>query len=92
LNASGGGGLRTIADFPVYADFDNPDWSPNGKQLAFQSDLEDDEDLDIYISDVSGLNLVQLTPSDSWDRSAAWSPDGTLLNLLHRPNAHQPLV
>jgi len=66
----------------------NPVWSPDGKQIAFISSRDGDND--IYVMDADGSNLINLTadPSpllasllymidkgnDAWP---AWSPDGS---------------
>jgi len=72
-----------------YSDM-NPAWSPDGKQIAFLSDMDGDND--IYVIDADGSNCRNLTadPSplltsilymirktnDGWP---AWSPDGKLI-------------
>lgn len=61
--------LRGYNFFTPYA------WSPQGDKIAFASDR--DGDFDIYVMDIAGNNLVQLTQnSDVEDYDPAWSPDG----------------
>ncbi len=51
-----------------------PDWSPNGQQVAFSSNRNGN--FDIYIMDADGSNLTQLTTSLGFDEWPVWSPDG----------------
>ena len=51
-----------------------PSWSPDGSRLTFVSDL--DGNPDIWVADLDGSNIVNLTQEDAKDHSPAWSPDG----------------
>jgi dipeptidyl aminopeptidase/acylaminoacyl peptidase len=60
----------------------DPQWSPDGRQIAFVSDRHPNPDLgwrtDIYLVDVRGGAPRQLSPGrgrQSWG-APAWSPDG----------------
>ncbi|HET8776412.1 MAG TPA: hypothetical protein VFN76_02015, partial [Candidatus Limnocylindria bacterium] len=59
----------------------DPQWSPDGRQIAFVSDRHPNPDLgwrsDIYVVDVRGRNLRQLSPGrgrQQWGQPS-WSPD-----------------
>jgi Tol biopolymer transport system component len=53
-----------------------PDWSPDGKRIAFVSDVADGRG-DIWTMDADGRNKVRITrDDDSHDYNPAWSPDG----------------
>lgn len=53
-----------------------PDWSPDGKRIAFVSDAADGRG-DVWTMDADGKNKVRVTSSDdSYDYNPAWSPDG----------------
>ena len=54
-----------------------PVWSPDGRRIAFTSYRDGDED--IYVVDVEGGGLVNLTRSRGTDRAPVWSPDGRLI-------------
>ena len=51
-----------------------PSWSPDGARLAFISDRSGHADL--WVVDVDGGNLRNLTDDEAKDHSPAWSPDG----------------
>ena len=56
-----------------------PDWSPDGKQIAYVSDAADGKG-DVWIMDADGGNKMRVTPGDdSYDYNPAWSPDGRWL-------------
>lgn len=59
------------------ADDRGADWSPDGTQIAFMSDRSGN--LDVYVMDADGSNVVQITSDPAFDNIPAWSPDGTLL-------------
>lgn len=83
MNADGTN-LRTLT--PNLDDATYPDWSPDGEQIIFTY-LRDDNpdrdqvirvrDQDIYIINVDGTNLRNLTPDTAVNLSSSWSPDGT---------------
>lgn len=52
-----------------------PTWSPDGLRIAFVSSR--DGDADIYVADVDGMNVLQLTDNIAYDSKPAWSPDGS---------------
>lgn len=58
----------------------DPSFSPDGKRVAFLSDLSGNPD--IYTMDVDGKNLTQLTDHPAWDSFPVFAPDGTQLLFL----------
>ncbi len=56
---------------------ESPAWSPDGRQIAFQTDR--DGNWDIYLMNVDGSGPVNLTRNGSADRLPSWSPDGRML-------------
>lgn len=56
------------------------DWSPDGKYLAFVSDMDAGVNQDIYRMDADGSNIKRLTfceKSNCFHYFPTWSPDGT---------------
>lgn len=56
----------------------HPTWSPDGKLIAFQRDVEDEAN-QIYVVDENGHNLKKLTTEDTLytvNTEPAWSPNG----------------
>ena len=53
-----------------------PDWSPDGKRIAYVSDVADGKG-DVWTMDADGGNKRRVTMGDdSYDYNPAWSPDG----------------
>jgi TolB protein len=52
----------------------NPVWSPNGRQIAFDS--RRGGTWDVYVMDASGRNVRRLTRSPSDDDFPRWAPNG----------------
>jgi Tol biopolymer transport system component len=67
------GGLSQLTDNSASDTY--PSWSPDGSELAFQSDQ--DGDYDIYSMDINGSQITALTHNSGFDSSPAWSPDGS---------------
>lgn len=57
---------------------ENPDWSPDGKRIAF------DRNGEIYVMDPDGSNLRRLTRTRYESSHAMWSPDGKRIAFMSR--------
>ena len=62
------------------AEDSSPDWSPDGRQIAFSSNRDrkdaDDENVEIYVMNADGTNPINLTNHPAKDSGPDWSPDG----------------
>jgi Tol biopolymer transport system component/DNA-binding winged helix-turn-helix (wHTH) protein len=66
------GGTRKLADSTRHES--RPQFSPDGKRVAFASDRSGL--INIWVANHDGSNPVRLTPSQKYSGSPAWSPDG----------------
>jgi dipeptidyl aminopeptidase/acylaminoacyl peptidase len=71
---------RAIA---VRGDNGDPEWSPDGRRLAFVSNRMDHSFIGIYADDSTAMQWIG--PSTSRDASPRWSPDGTRIAFVRRP-------
>lgn len=59
----------------------SPHWSPDGRHIAFSSDM--DGDPEIYLMNADGSGRQQLTDNTAPDLGPNWSPDGAWI-VFHR--------
>jgi TolB protein len=69
-----------------------PQWSPDGTQIAFASNREDDDSRSsVYVMDADGTNVRRLTPVGSRDYFPIWSPDGTKIAFMSSRDGNQEI-
>ena len=68
-----GGNQERLTNHPAY-DFD-PDWSPDGRKIAFVSSRDGDGS-QIHVMDADGKNVIRLTDGRGTKGRPDWSPDG----------------
>jgi TolB protein len=78
-------GSNVTKVFDVPGAYDSaPAWSPDGRQIAFESDQ--DGDMEIYAMDADGTNVRQLTDNTIHDEGPIWSPDGKRMVFTSGPD------
>src|SRR2546422_680254 len=60
----------------------NPEFSPDGRWIAVQSDFEGDENYNIYLVPVKGAHVQKITNTPFDSAFPRWSPDGTKIAFL----------
>jgi len=71
---------QLIADLTGHAY--NPDWSPDGTEIAFYGRSEGDGYTQVFIVSADGGTLEQLTNFPGGDIAPDWSPDGLAIAYL----------
>jgi len=77
MNADGTN-QRNLTNSPTVQD-QEPNWSANGRTIAFVSDR--DGDLEVFTLRPSGSNVRQLTFNDAQEFRPDWSPDGRMVGF-----------
>jgi TolB protein len=72
--------MRSLTGSP--ADDLTPAWSPDGSQIAFVSDRDNDLRTELYVMNADGTNLRQLTNGERIDRDPFWT-DARSLVYMH---------
>jgi len=73
---------------------DSPSWSPDGRKIAFISDRDhlfvvgpgQIGELEIYVMNAEGNNVVRITKTGGWKVQSSWSPDGRKIPFVSEPN------
>ncbi len=66
------------------AEDSRPDWSPDGLQIAFDSNRAGDwakdrnDNWEVYVMNADGTSPINLTNHPKWDSQASWEPAPTL--------------
>ena len=74
--------IRTVPFTTYPGSQDWPSFSPDGTQVAFAWDGENQDNFDIYVKPIGAGPLARLTHDLAADTAPAWSPDGTSIAFL----------
>jgi TolB protein len=58
---------------------EEPRWSPDGRRIAFSSTRGQKDNLDIFVMDADGSNLVRMTDHPSAEQGPVWAADAKSL-------------
>ena len=76
-----GGNPINLTQRPDANDF-LPVWSPDGQHIMFVSNRVEGVNLDLFVMNIDGSEVTQLTTSEGFDTSPDWSPDGTKIAFV----------
>ena len=65
---------------------DSPAWSPTGEWIVFAGRAGVKDPIDIYIVDVTGTQIRQLTRGEGSNENPTWSPDGRFIGFISTRN------
>jgi Tol biopolymer transport system component len=79
---------------PIRLNAGNPDWSPDGKRIVFNSSYEGQSAVEIYTvrPDGSGLKRVRKEPKKSFSFEPVWSPNGNRIAFVHATTTTPPHI
>jgi dipeptidyl aminopeptidase/acylaminoacyl peptidase len=65
----------------------DPQWSPDGRRIAFVSDrtgkaFDEGHNTDVWVVDAAGGPLTKISDHETADNSPRWSPDGTTIAFV----------
>ncbi|MBI4676515.1 MAG: PD40 domain-containing protein [Elusimicrobia bacterium] len=61
---------------------DSPSWSPTGEWIAFAGRRGPKDPIDIFLVDVTGSQVRQVTHGEGSNEDPSWSPDGRFLAFV----------
>lgn len=70
---------------------DSPKWSPSGEWIVFAGRQYQKQSLDIYLVDVVGAQVRQLTQNSGSNEDPSWSPDGRFITFTSTRNGKREL-
>lgn len=60
---------------------DTPQWSPTGEWIVFAGRQSPKHPIDIFITDITGAQIRQLTADSGDNEDPSWSPDGRFISF-----------
>jgi serine/threonine protein kinase/Tol biopolymer transport system component len=87
--ASKPGGVPEVIPLTSYTGTEqNPNFSPDGNQVAFSWNGEKQDNFDIYVKLIGSPTPLRLTSNPAKDVSPAFSPDGRSIGFVRVSNEH----
>ena len=71
---------------------DSPSWSPTGEWIAFAGRANRKDSMDIFLVDVTGTKVVQLTHGEGQNEAPSWAPDGRFLAFSSTRRGGKPQI
>lgn len=84
--------LTILAQYSIPSYQLDPDFSPDGRFLAFSGLGESADNEDIYLKTVDQAQRIRLTIHPDAERNPLWSPDGKRIAFLRWPRSHQGMA
>ena len=84
-----GGGNPTQLTFDANDQDLGPAWSPDGEEIAFTK--RRDGNFDVWVLDVSTLDLRRLTYASEYDGFPHWSPDGSMITFASERDGNREI-
>lgn len=72
------GAVRRVGPAGDWFD-EEPQWSPDGRRIAFASSRGQKDNIDIFVMNADGSNVVRLTDHPAPEQGPAWAADGQSL-------------
>jgi Tol biopolymer transport system component len=73
-----GTGIRQLTHVPAGYSASSPDWSPDGTQILFNSDVSGEQEIWVMNADGSNQHRLLVDPR-FFDQQARWSADGNMI-------------
>ena len=70
---------------------DSPAWSPTGEWIAFAGRAHHKDKMDIFLVDITGNQIRQLTHGEGANENPSWSPDGRFIAFSSTRNKRAEL-